>query len=80
MSPAQVGVAQKAQGGAGVDAAQAGHEVRSPGRRGEQLALEPGGLEHFGKELLNGLLVAGRVRGVEADQPLEELGRPLPEA
>ena len=47
--------------------------------RAEQLALEAGVLEVAGEELLGGALVARRVDGVEAHQPLEQLRRLPPE-
>ena len=55
-------------------AAQARDQVRAPWHGGEQLALEAGRLEQPAQEVLRRRLVARRVDGVEADQPLEQLG------
>ena len=49
-------------------------EIRPPFDRAEQLALEAGIREQIAEELLNRLLVAGRIHGVETDQALEQLG------
>ena len=56
-------------------AAQASDEVRPALDGRQQLAFEAGALEQLLEELLGGLLVAGRVDGVEPDQLLEQLGR-----
>ena len=57
-------------------APQSRDEVRALGILGaEQLALEPGVLEIALQPLLARALVAGRIDGVEADQPREDVSR-----
>ena len=51
-----------------------GHEVRALGHLRDQLALDAVRLEVVAQELRRRRLVAGRVRRVDADQPLEEVG------
>jgi hypothetical protein len=66
-------VREQAQGRAGLLAVEPGDQVRALVRAAEQLALEAGRAHVGGQVLLRGALVAGRVDGVEADQPAQQL-------
>ena len=75
-----VDVREQAQDGTrGLAAVQARDEVWALGGAAEQLAREAGGGENAGEVLLRGALVAGRVDGVEAEQPPQQRDGVVPE-
>ena len=54
--------------------ADAGDEVRALGHARVELTLDTGRLQVVAQELGSRGLVAGRIRGVDADEPLQQLG------
>ena len=68
-----VGVREQRERRAVAPAADAGDEVGALGRLRVELALDPRRLEVVAQHLCGGRLVAGRVRRVDANQPLQKL-------
>jgi hypothetical protein len=74
----RVGVAEQAEGRAGLLAAKPGDQVRALGILGvEQLALEADLAEALGEQQLDRQLLVGRVGGIDPDQLAEEVDRLL---
>ncbi len=71
----RVDMAEEAKRRPMIRAVQRGHQVRAVLGGAQKLDREAGFLQILGEELDRGTLVARRVDGVEADQPLKDVGR-----